>query len=412
MLDSDRVHGLLADELADGYVRPDYGGYCFTGVPSAAAQQVGVDLGEGLPDGVFDGAGQSAEHVVVLFLDALGWRQFDRCRADVSFLQSFVDAGRVTPLTSPFPSETAACVTTMHTATDPVEHGLLGWNAYDPGADAVYETLPYAAKDGGDLELEPADLFDANPVYGRLDSAGVDAHVVEPDHGPGYRDAATAGASNHYYRRTPEFAVTLRDVLAAADAPSYTYAYYPVVDAVAHQYGPDGAHHDAQVAAVGDALERALAGLPEDVAEETLVCLVADHGQVDVAGRAVDLDALGVTPAAKTDRAGNARVLGGPRNVHVQTDDPSGARNALAGLDTAVLALSREEALAEGLWGRGSPGPAFDRNCGDLVVVPDEGMLLPARADAEFENRGMHGGLHPGEAVVPFGVARASDLAW
>jgi hypothetical protein len=410
MLDSDRADALLASELADGYVRPDYGGYCFAGVPAAAAKAVDVDLGKGLPADAFDRVEQSAQHVVVLFLDALGYRQFDRCRRDVPFLQSFVDAGRVTPLTSTFPSETAACVTTMHTATDPVEHGLLGWNAYDPEADAVYETLPYAAVDGGDLSLDPAELFDAEPVYRELAAEGVDAHVVEPDHGPGYRDAATEGATNHYYRRTPEFAVTLRDVLAGASAPSYTYAYYPVVDSVAHQYGPSGAHHDAQVAAVGDALERAFESLPDDVADETLVCLVADHGQVDVSGKAVNLDELGVTAAAKRDRSGVARVLGGPRNVHVQTDDPDAVRHGLAGMDGDALVLSREEALAEGLWGEGSPGPAFERNCGDLVVAPDEGMLLPARDEAAFENAGMHGGLHPGEALVPFGVARASDL--
>lgn len=424
MLESDRAAALAGRELADGYVRPDYGGYCFANVPAAAAGVVGADLGPGLPadalpadvlhddalpDGTLAGAPEAdVSHVVVLFVDALGWRQFERVRGDVPLLSSFEEAGAVTPLTTTFPSETAACVTTMHTATDPVEHGLLGWNAYDPDADAVYETLPFAAGDGGDLALDAADLFDGEPVYPALASAGVDPHVVEPDHGPGYRDAALRGATTQFYEEAGEFGPTLAATLAAADAPSYTYAYTPVVDATAHEHGPADGEHDDAVARTCAGVREALASLDGALAAGTLVCLVADHGQVDVAGKARSLDATGVTDHLRTDRAGNPLVLGGPRNVHLHTTDRAAARDCLADLD--ALVLSREEALAEDLWGRGEPGPAFERNCGDLLVVPDEGMLFPSRADPEFELAGMHGGLHPGEALVPFGAARASDL--
>src|SRR6056297_3032841 len=124
-------------------IRPDYGGYCFAGVPAAAADRVGVDLGAGLPADAFGADHQDPSHVVVLFVDSLGYEQFERVAGDVPFLETFRESGRVTPLTSTYPSETAACVTTMATATDPVEHGVLGWNAYDSEADAVYEVLPY-----------------------------------------------------------------------------------------------------------------------------------------------------------------------------------------------------------------------------------------------------------------------------
>lgn len=409
VFEDDRAAALAAQEVADGMVQPDYGGYCFAGVPAAAADRVGVDLGVGLPEDAFGANHTDPTHVVVLFVDALGYQQFERVAGDVPFLQSFLESGRVTPLTSLFPSETAACVTTMATATDPVEHGLLGWNAYDPEADAVYETLPYAATDGGDLAVEPADLFDAEPVYRRLADAGVDPHVVGPDYGPGYDDAATAGASVHHYERTTEFALALRDTLRAADGPSYTYAYYPFVDAAAHEYGPGSDEADAQAAAVGDALERALGSLDDDVAGETLVCLVADHGQVDVSETTVDLAGTGVLEHVETDRSGTPLALGGPRNLHLRVTDEAAARDCLSGLD--ALVLGREDALDAGLWGSGEPGAAFARNAGDLLVIPRAAMLLPTRDDPEWDFAGMHGGLDPREAVVPFGVAWASALA-
>ena len=409
VFEDDRAAALAADEFADGMVRPDYGGYCFSGVPAAAAARLGVDLGEGLPEDAFPADHEDPAHVVVLFVDALGYRQFERVAGDVPFLQAFREAGRVTPLTSTFPSETAACVTTMATATDPVEHGVLGWNGYDPDADTVYETLPYAAKDGGDVAVRPADLFDAEPVYPQLREAGVDPHVVSPDFGPGYDDAATAGATAHHYERTTEFALALRDTIREADAPSYTYAYYPFVDAAAHEYGPGSDRTDAQAAAVGDALQRALGSLDDEVAGETLVCLVADHGQVDVSETTVSLDATGVLDHVETDRSGTPLALGGPRNLHLRVTDEAAARACLADLD--ALVLGREEALDAGLWGRGEPGAAFERNAGDLLVIPREAMLLPTRDDAEWGLAGMHGGLDPREAIVPFGAAWASALA-
>jgi len=409
VFEDDSAAALAADEVADGMVRPDYGGHCFAGVPAAAADRVGVDLGTGLPEDAFGSGHTDPAHVVVLFVDALGYRQFERVAGEIPFFRAFRESGRVTPLTSTYPSETAACVTTMATASDPVEHGVLGWNAYDPDADAVYEVLPYAAKDGGELAVAPGELFDAEPVYPRLAAEGVDPYVVGPDYGAGYDDAATASATAHHYERTTEFALALRDAVESADAPSYTYAYYPYVDAAAHEYGPGSDQADAQAAAVGDALERALGGLDDDLAGETLVCLVADHGQVDVNETTRALAATGVLEHVAADRSRTPLVLGGPRNVHLQVTDEAAARECLSGFD--ALVLGRDEALDAGLWGRGEPGPAFERNAGDLLVVPRDGMLLPSRESGEWGLAGMHGGLDPREAVVPFGVAWASALS-
>jgi len=407
MLDSALADELAGDELAEGFVRPDYDGFCFSRVPGTAASLVGADVGPDLPGRALDGAAADAERVLVVFLDAFGFRQFERVREDVSLLRSFVNAGRVTPLTSTYPSETAACVTTMHTAREPVEHGLLGWNGYDPAGDTVYQTLPYAATDGGEIAVDPPDLFDADPVYGSLAAQGVDGRVVEPDFDTGYDDASLVGATVHHYERTTGFALAVRDAVREASAPSYTYAYYPVIDAVAHDHGPDGELYDAQVASVCDALERALGTLDGEVAAETAVCLVADHGQVGIRER-TELGSTGVLEYVPTDRSGAPLVLGGPRNVHLRVTDVDAARARLSDLD--ALVYSREEALAADLWGSGEPGPAFERNCGDVVVVPRAGALWHAGEPDQLELAGMHGGLDPEEALVPFGVAKLDEL--
>ena len=198
-------------------------------------------------------------------------------------------------------------------------------------------------------------------------------------------------------------------MLRSADAPTYCYAYYPSVDTVAHHHGTRGEAHAMQVAEVCDGLSRAFATLDDRVAAETFVCLVADHGQVNVETR-VDLAETAVLDHVPTDRSGTPLVLGGPRNVHLRTGDPAATRDALADCAPDSLVLDREEALDADLWGPGEPGAAFARNCGDLVVVPRDGLIWHGGEPDELGLAGVHGGLDPAEALVPFAAARLSDL--
>ncbi|MDL0135693.1 hypothetical protein PNP85_14915 [Halobacterium salinarum] len=94
MFEDDRATALAADEFEDGMVRPDYGGYCFSGIPAAAADRLGVDLGTGLPEDAFGATHTDPAHAVVLFVDALGYRQFERVAGDVPFLRAFRECGR------------------------------------------------------------------------------------------------------------------------------------------------------------------------------------------------------------------------------------------------------------------------------------------------------------------------------
>jgi predicted AlkP superfamily pyrophosphatase or phosphodiesterase len=421
------VHGTdLAERLrsrtvADGYLRPDYGGYCFANVPGTAADVLGADLGRSLPDDALSGVNTDVDTVAVLLVDAVGYEQFQEARGEHVFFDALTDRGRVTPLTGIYPTETAACVTTMHTGRTPVEHGLLGWDAYDERADEVFSTLPYESVGTGEPpELAAAELFEGATTYERLAEQGVSGHAVQGHLGDGYSEASLAGADGRTYDSTADFALTLRRTLedaAAEDGPSYVYAYYPNVDTAAHVEGTRSARHDAELAALSAALERELVGeLDDETAGSTLLLTVADHGQVDTAPEdRVDLLADPVVDdAVERDRHGEPLVLGGPRNCHLRVRD--GDREAVRShLDERLdaLVLTREEALAENLWGPEEPSETFRRRVGDLLVVSRGGMTWYDQGTAmgDLDLVGMHGGLHPREALVPFGAVRLDALA-
>lgn len=410
MESTDRADALLAEHAEDGYVFPAYEDYCFSNVPGTAGALLGSDVGPRLPNDVFDGIDTDASIVVVFLLDALGYDDFVTTAEESDFLRSFAETGAVTPLTSTFPSETAACVTTVETGRSPLSHGMLGWNGYDPEADVVYETLPFEATDGGDLALSQDELFDGDTVYDRLAADGVSCHSVQPFGTP------SEHATDHVCETVAEFAVELRDVLEAArdEERTYVYAYWPEVDTVGHHVGPNHDAYPLSAHSVLGTLERALAGLSEEAAEDTLFALTADHGQVDVGdGPNVRLDEIdGVLSEVPRDRSGTPIVLGGPRNVHLTVEgDRTQVVRALDGSDALdALVFTREEAVDRGLWGSGEPGPAFHRNCGDVVVVPRAGMVWHGDDPGEFENSGMHGGLARREMLVPFAAGRLDRL--
>ncbi len=418
---TDLAEQLRSRTVAEGYVRPDYDGYCFANVPGTAASVLGADLDRSLPEDVLAGVDTDVDTVVVLLVDAFGYEQFREARGAYAFFDRLADRGRVTPLTGTYPTETAACVTTMHTGRTPVEHGVLGWDAYDDRYDEVFQTLPYETVGTGDPPDWPAEeLFERETTYERLADRGVSSHAVQGHLGDGYSEASLSGARGRTYDSTADFALTLRRTLqdaAAEDGPSYVYAYYPNVDTAAHVEGTRSDRHDAELTTLSAALERELVDeLDAEVAESTLLLTVADHGQVDTAPEArVDLlsDPV-VDDAVELDRHGEPLVLGGPRNCHLRVRE--GERDALQSHLTDrldALVLTREEALDQDLWGPEAPSETFERRCGDLLVVSREGMTWYDQGGkmGDLDLVGMHGGLHPREALVPFGSVRLDALA-
>lgn len=396
----------------DGYVYPDYGGYSFHRAVPTLLDLLGGDVAAGrtLPEDVLRPADRDADRVLLLFVDGFGdasWRR----HADDPLLSAFEAAGRVTPLTSIYPSETAAAVTSHHTGLPAGEHGAIGWDQWVPAAGSVVQTLPFTAGDrpAEEAGATPADLFAGDPLY---PSAGVDAVLVQPSGSVDstYTRRAAAGMQRRGYGELPEFARVTRDAVAGADGPTLVDAYLPHVDAAAHAAGTESAAFAEAVGKVSRAVRDLLDGLDRATAERTLVALTADHGLVDTdPATDVDLRAVdGVWDHLRRRDGDRIPPVGSGRNVHLFLEPGSvpGVREAIED-QVAALTFTREEALDAGLFGP-TVGDRIRERCGDLVVVPRSKSVWHDPAKLEYV--GMHGGLAAEEMLVPFAVARASAL--
>jgi hypothetical protein len=427
MLRTEAADALRDRRTEDDYLLPAYGERCFAQVPATVADLLGVgDVpGQPLPDDVFEGVRTDAPVVVHVLVDGFGFEQWARHRHAARFLDRFTGTARVSPLTSVYPSETAAALTSVHTGHPPAGHGLLGWDQYLPNRDLLVQPLPFATPDGtpaDDLGVDPRELVDeaATPVYDRFPEAGVHAATVVPDdiRGSAYSRLTTGAATATGYDGLTGGGGLDRRLRAAVEraherGPAYVYAYLPHVDAAAHEHGTRSEQCGATVGEVFRALGRVVTGLDGAAASETLLLVTADHGLLDTdPARNVDLlrdDRIGA--AVGRDRRGEPLFCGGPRNLHLVGDGDGAVatlRDALADHGFDRLASEPDRPLDRALFGP-DPSATFEARRGDLLVVPSDRAVWHGRSDS-LDHLAAHGGLHPDEMVVPFAAARVDRL--
>lgn len=421
MLDTAAAETLLDRQTEDGYVFPDYEAGCFADIPHGALSLLSDRFENALPERVFADTQTDVEHVVVLVIDGLGWDQFRRDRADATFLDRLAEHATVSPLTSIYPSETAAAITSVNTGVTPIEHGLLGWHAYLSEVEESVYTLPFETRAGEAVdELHPeADgslLFDAEPVYPNAEAAGIDTHVLQPTSTAGsiYSRRLFEGATGHTYGTLPSFGVSLRQHLTDTSGPAYTYAYLPHVDSAAHAVGTDDDLYRSTVSTIGHILERELVReLDPAVADRTLLLVTADHGLLNTGPSTrvrLDRDLGGISEHLELDTDGEPiPPQGGPRNLqfHVREGEVEPLRERL---ETAMpcRTFSREEYLDRGLFGPGETSRAFERRAPDLVAVHLDSAVWD---DSDgLQHVGVHGGMSRAEMLVPLATCRLDTL--
>ncbi|KAB1188630.1 MULTISPECIES: alkaline phosphatase family protein [Haloferax] len=406
------VSELRERQLDGDYLLPAYEDWCFSRIPGTVADLLGADVGPRLPDAATDEY-DDIDRVVVFLVDGFGLAQWDGERERIPFLRQFERAGRVTPLTTVYPSETAAAMNTFHSAALPAEHGVVGWYVYDPDSDEQFEALPFLRKDGTRPErIDFEDVADAESIYPELADAGIEVHQVTP--------FPNDGTVAHPY--DPEdlstFSGAFSDAAHEASDPAYIFAYLPQTDAVAHGEGVDSDEYRETAVETFDRISEAIERLGEaasDDAGQTLVCLTADHGLIDTEReRNVDISAppFDIVSDLQTLTDGTPiRYSGSARNVHLhlRPDRIDAVYETLTSeLDARVL--RKQEVLDADLFGP-NPSETFEHRLGDLVVVHRDSSVWYGDEDVgKLDFLAMHGGLHPDEMLIPFATATLDSL--
>jgi predicted AlkP superfamily pyrophosphatase or phosphodiesterase len=424
------IQQYIEDRRQGEVIYPCYESYCLSKVPALVLALLGIPQ----PDHPFLRVVQDTQpnrghplKVVLLVIDGFGWHQWLQYAKRYDFFQRLTVRGVLAPLTTVFPSTTAAALTTIHSGLTPQEHGLPEWWVYFDELDTIAASLPFTplGARGRDKLLEagvkPSLLFQGRTVYQTLARAQIPSFTLIRDAyaRSAYSSLVHKGSMTVPFINASDLLVNLRQRLAEISGPAYFLVYWDAVDAIAHTYGPHTEQYHAELNGFSYLLQRELIDtIPRHIAADVLLMVTADHGHIKVAPR--ETLYLNRYPkfvqSLQLSRSGQ-RIppWGSPRDVFLRVHEerlPEIAAWLTKRLAGKATVTTIADALQRQLFGVGKLHTRFKPRIGNLLILPDKDYLIwfEHLKGQKFAMQGMHGGLSPEEMLIPFAAANLAAL--
>jgi hypothetical protein len=380
--------------------RPDYHGASLVNLMTSIAGAFGASLPYA-PLAVPLAELERARTVILLVIDGLG----DHWLAEHA-PNGALRAHRRAAMDSVFPSTTATAITTFLTGLAPAQHALTGWFMHLREIGAVTAILPLTLRAGGQSiavqGLPPAGLFAHAPLAARLPVA---SFVVSPKSiaDSPFNVFHCGPATRVRYGTIEEMVDALVRITRSGRGRQYVYAYYPEVDACAHDHGMASRRTQAEV----ERADRAFGALLQELrGTDSVVVATADHGFVDSPpARQIELDrhpALADTLVLPL--CGEPRVA----YAYVHPERTEAFERAVDGvLEGRGQARRSTDLIAAGAFGPGTPHPRLADRVGHYAIVMADDWTLRDRVLGERRHPqiGAHGGTSECEMRVPLVVA-------
>jgi hypothetical protein len=281
-----------------------------------------------------------------------------------------------------FPSTTATSLATLTTGVMPGAHGMLGYTVQVPRSGGrLLNALKW------DERVDPENWQPVETLFQRATAAGITVtHVAAKRYeNSGFTRAVFRGAN---YKGANVVTDLVSETKAALQAtPSFVYLYVNDLDTAGHS---DGVGSDKWIAALS-MIDQMVSQLMKEVPKGTRIWVTSDHGMINVDEKIVigqDNPLMqGVSVIAGEPRA---------RHIYLESDSPV-ARAETASLwqeylQDKAMVLTREQAIANHLFGADVSPDAFDR-MGEVIAIARGGVVLLDAEGAEKEGAmvGHHG---------------------
>lgn len=410
------------------FIYPYYGERSLAEVPSTILSIFGINHNRAtLPSKFWRSQAQNCTKVIVFFVDGLGYHQFFRYSARYPLFKRFMERGEVFPITLVFPSTTAAGLTTMHTGLTPQEHGLPEWIVYFEEFDKIIATISFNALSQGkpDSLLQQGGtqkmLYEGTTIYEKLEEKRVKSFSFLPkDYAEStYSQVSQKGSVRIPYEGVSDLATKLQERVRAEQRSAYFFVYWPKIDKMSHLYGPAAKETYTEASLFSQIItEEFLKKFSAEEAENILVVLTADHGQVSIDPENITyLNRYSeITDLLSKDGMGNPiGVTGSPRDGFLFVE-PQNVKKIMRRIENLMgknaEIISTKEAIENALFGTGRTTERFKRRIGDILILPKLGHEIWYEHDLErpFSFLGHHGGLSEEEMIIPFAIVNMAKL--
>lgn len=381
------------------FVKPRYDSGGFAGTPNRIKEAF---------------ASKKYDAVVLFFVDAFGWRFFERFQ-DAPFVKRFSKHGSIEKLTSQFPSTTAAHVTTMHTGIPVGQTGVHEWYYYEPLVDRIIAPLLFSyangSKDRDTLKVKkvnPEAFYPKGTFYPMLKEMGVDSfNYGIRDYTPStYSKIVMQGSEIVPFKTLSEALINVGLRLEKQTKPTYIHLYFDRIDGVAHEYGPNAMQTEAEIETfllmMENYFDRVFGGK-----KRILFLMTADHGMCEVDPKTTiylntDRNFAGVERFIRSNKHGHLIVPAGSARDMFLYIKPGMEDEAQAffekRLEGKADVVKTETLIQEGYFGPDVSSRFLER-AGNLILLPYRYESVWWYEKDKFEQRfyGHHGGLTPQE---------------
>jgi hypothetical protein len=400
-------------ELGKDAIHPAYDGLSILNVPSSVSAWLGAGpFGHSplqLP--ALDQMAEGVDQVVLLLVDAVS---LHRCQnwlaSSASKLNTSMQDGLITALTSVVPSTTSAALTTLWTGSSPAEHGILGYEIFlrEFGLIANMITHAPAALDGNagllyEAGFNPEEFLPVGTIGPHLAASGVESHAFlhQAISGSGLSRMHYPEVTRHTFRGITDLWLNVRRLVnSQLDSPRYVWVYYGDVDWISHLAGPDTEDAELTFKIFTDALvDQFINQIDPQIGKRTLFVMIADHGQLHTRkdphyelknhpglSRRLQMVPTGENRLAYLyPKPGQLQAI----EEYLQRTWPG-----------SFTVIPSSHALHSGLFGPGEPGPqSLDRLGERVVITHGDAYLWWAAKDNPLIGR--HGGVSREEMLVP-----------
>ncbi len=409
MILNDLIHNYKRDE---NFVYPDYNGYNFANINNTILDLFDVNHGKTLNNELYSNLSKNTV-TVFIYIDGLGydhWLDYLSCYRPFKIIN---DNGIVSPITSVFPSTTAAASNTINTGKFPAEHGLFEWRLYIDEFSMVLKSLPFIPVYKFDTErfvksnFSPKVLFHGETFYELLKKHGIKSYVISNSNllKSDYSKIMYSGAKEKKrFDFLCEGFMILKKLLLKLHEQSYVFFYIENLDKMEHRYGPGSPEHLYSIKNISYLFNDLL----NDIKKDINIIISSDHGFMPVKRK---IYVNGIENYLKINDYGKIPEAWSPRDMslYASNDVIESLNNQLNGLASII---TREDIINNKLLGPVKIPDKYINRIGDFIIMPYHGNTVWYKycENDIIKDRGMHGGLSREEMIIPIACLNLNDV--
>ncbi len=411
---------MIYDEYKNTYKRlgnfvlPDYNGLNFSNINNTILNIFGIKQGTAIKERITENI-MDNKKVVFIYIDGTGYDSWTEYFNKYNVFKKMSEYGNLAPITSVFPSTTAAASNTINTGLQPVEHGLFEWRLFLEKYNMSVKSLPFIPvykedkTEFSDMDPDPAILFHGKTFYSILKEHGIKSYIISESSlmKSEYSKIMYDGAKEKKrYDFVSEGFLILKKLLKKLKDDSYIFFYIENPDKMEHRYGPGSEEHLYSIKFLSIMFNDLLESIAGD---DISIIISSDHGFTPVKEK---LYVNGIESYFKKIGNKNIPETWSPRDMMLYVNNSEDVKGILEKqLEGKAMVMNASEMLNLQLMGTGQLKDIYKSRIGDLLVLPYSGETVwyKYNKDDIIKDRGMHGGLSEEEMIIPLVTLNLKD---